>query len=236
MPYQSRLEPLCQDIAKWKQEGACVVLLTGGEARGRRLQTALGRAACARLLLRHAGRQPHRARGAAAAGILYQGVCEPARGAVRHQRFRYLRHRLPARPQEADRGERIASFTDLKAGDYVVHDLHGVGLFKGVVQLENDGARRDYLLIQYAGNDKLYVPADQFDRVTKFIGSETPPPSSTAWAARNGNGRRARSSPASKSWPSTWPSSTPGAPRRRATPSATNTPGSGSLRTCSPTS
>ena len=41
MPYQSRLEPLCQDIAKWKQEGACVVLLTGGEARGRRLQTAL---------------------------------------------------------------------------------------------------------------------------------------------------------------------------------------------------
>ena len=45
----------------------------------------------------------------------------------------------------------------------MVHDLHGVGLFKGVVQLENDGARRDYLLIQYAGNDKLYVPADQFD-------------------------------------------------------------------------
>ena len=62
MPYQSRLEPLCQDIAKWKQEGACVVLLTGG------------RAEHALFLLRHAGRQPHRARGAAAAGILYQGL------------------------------------------------------------------------------------------------------------------------------------------------------------------
>jgi len=54
----------------------------------------------------------------------------------------------------------------------VVHDLHGVGLYKGVVQLDSDGSKRDYLLIHYAGTDKLYVPADQFDRVTKFIGAE----------------------------------------------------------------
>ena len=53
-----------------------------------------------------------------------------------------------------------------------MHDLHGVGIFKGIVQLTSEGAKRDYLLIQYAGSDKLYVPTDQFDRVTKFIGAE----------------------------------------------------------------
>ena len=63
-----------------------------------------GRAEHALFLLRHAGRQPHRAGGIAPARVLYQGVCAPVCGAVRHQRLRYLRHRLPARPQEADRG------------------------------------------------------------------------------------------------------------------------------------
>ena len=72
-------------------------------------------------------------------------------------------------------GEVIAvgeDVTDLKPGDYVVHDLHGVGVYLGVTQMKGDGVTRDYLQIQYAGNDKLYVPADQFDRVQKFIGAE----------------------------------------------------------------
>ncbi|NCB06361.1 MAG: DEAD/DEAH box helicase, partial [Clostridia bacterium] len=69
-------------------------------------------------------------------------------------------------------GERIASFTDLKVGDYVVHESHGVGIYQGVTQMSSDGVKRDYLLIQYAGNDKLYVPTDQFDRVQRFIGAE----------------------------------------------------------------
>ena len=73
-------------------------------------------------------------------------------------------------------GEHIASFTDLKTGDYVVHEMHGIGIYDGVVQLQTEGVTRDYLLIRYMGNDKLYVPTDQFDRVQKFIGAENAPP------------------------------------------------------------
>lgn len=70
------------------------------------------------------------------------------------------------------KGEKIATFLDLKVGDYVVHVNHGIGRYLGVVRLEIGDAKRDYLHIQYAGNDKLYVPTDQVDLVQKYIGSE----------------------------------------------------------------
>ena len=68
-------------------------------------------------------------------------------------------------------GQRIEAFTDLKEGDYVVHEMHGVGVYQGVKRIQSEGAWRDYLLIQYKGSDRLYVPTDQFDRVQKYIGS-----------------------------------------------------------------
>ncbi|GAB6932053.1 transcription-repair coupling factor [Calditerricola satsumensis] len=72
--------------------------------------------------------------------------------------------------------ERIKSYLDLKVGDYVVHVNHGIGKYMGIQTLEVDGVHKDYLLIQYAGNDKLYVPIDQIDLVQKYIGAEDKEP------------------------------------------------------------
>jgi len=66
----------------------------------------------------------------------------------------------------------IKSFVDIKRGDYVVHENHGIGKFLEIHQLEIDGIKRDYLKIQYAGEDTLYVPVDQMDCVQKYIGGE----------------------------------------------------------------
>jgi transcription-repair coupling factor (superfamily II helicase) len=64
-----------------------------------------------------------------------------------------------------------ASFlAELHPGDFVVHQDHGIGRFEGLVKLSSTGVEREYLLIQYAGTDKLYIPTDQLDRVTRFIG------------------------------------------------------------------
>jgi transcription-repair coupling factor (superfamily II helicase) len=69
-------------------------------------------------------------------------------------------------------GMRIASYLELREGDYVVHIQHGIGLYRGISKLAgNDGAERDYLLLEYAGGDKVYVPTDQVDRVQRYIGS-----------------------------------------------------------------
>ena len=57
-------------------------------------------------------------------------------------------------------------------GDFVVHTTHGIALFKEIVRQEVLGAERDYLLLEYAKGDKLYVPVEQLDRITKFVGAE----------------------------------------------------------------
>lgn len=69
-------------------------------------------------------------------------------------------------------GKPIKAFTDIRKGDYVVHENHGIGKFVGVEQLEVQGIRKDYLKIRYAGEDLLYVPVDQMDLVQKYVGAE----------------------------------------------------------------
>lgn len=66
----------------------------------------------------------------------------------------------------------IQSFVDMKAGDFVVHENHGIGKFIGIEQLTVQGEQKDYLKIKYAGDDMLYVPVEQMDIVQKYIGSE----------------------------------------------------------------
>ena len=60
---------------------------------------------------------------------------------------------------------------EVNPGDYVVHQEHGIGRFEGLVKLNLTGVEREYLLIHYSGTDKLYIPTDQLDRVTRFIGT-----------------------------------------------------------------
>jgi transcription-repair coupling factor (superfamily II helicase) len=59
---------------------------------------------------------------------------------------------------------------EVNPGDYVVHQEYGIGRFEGLVKLDSTGVEREYLLIRYAGTDKLYIPTDQLDRVTRYIG------------------------------------------------------------------
>ncbi|HXQ58910.1 MAG TPA: transcription-repair coupling factor [Acidimicrobiales bacterium] len=65
-------------------------------------------------------------------------------------------------------------FDDLAPGDYVVHRQHGVARFKGMVTRTVNGAARDYLLLEYRGDDKLYLPSDQIEALTPYSGGEAP--------------------------------------------------------------
>ncbi|MFD1849258.1 transcription-repair coupling factor [Oceanobacillus bengalensis] len=74
--------------------------------------------------------------------------------------------------QKISNAERIKSYQELKVGDFVVHANHGVGKYLGIETLEVNNLHKDYMLIRYSGDDKLYVPIDQIDLVQKFVGSE----------------------------------------------------------------
>ncbi|GLC90397.1 transcription-repair coupling factor [Lysinibacillus piscis] len=77
-----------------------------------------------------------------------------------------------ARPQKMTNAERIKSYTEIKAGDYVVHVHHGIGKYIGVETLEVNGTHKDYLHIRYRADDKLYVPVEQIDLIQKYVASE----------------------------------------------------------------
>ncbi len=74
------------------------------------------------------------------------------------------------------KGSKIEIFTDLKVGDYVVHEHHGIGQYIGIEKIDVQNIKKDYLCIKYKGEDKLYVPVDQMSLIQKYIGSDSEKP------------------------------------------------------------
>ena len=77
----------------------------------------------------------------------------------------------PARPRARPTD---GFFDDLAPGSYVVHRQHGVARYAGVTTRTVGGTARDYLLLEYRGDDKLYLPSDQIDALTPYSGGESP--------------------------------------------------------------
>ena len=82
-----------------------------------------------------------------------------------------------------------------KPGDYVVHATHGIALFSQIVRQEVGGRQRDYFLLEYAGGDKLFVPLEQVDRITRYVGPDGSSPRLTRlntadWSRATGKARK----------------------------------------------
>ncbi len=75
------------------------------------------------------------------------------------------------RQKKKDSRAAILSYADLQVGDLVVHEAHGIGRYMGLETLTIGGVTRDYVHIQYAGSDKLFLPCDRLDAVSKYIGA-----------------------------------------------------------------
>lgn len=70
-----------------------------------------------------------------------------------------------------EKAEYIESINDIKAGEYVVHTIHGVGIYQGLTKQELDGQLKDYLTIEYANKDRLHIPAEQINMLCRYRGS-----------------------------------------------------------------
>ncbi len=94
------------------------------------------------------------------------------------QNFILITHRYIAADRKrlkkkAKKGQEIGSLDELKKGDYVVHEAHGIGIFDGINRITNGGVTKDYIKIKYAKSDVLYVPVTQLDLVSRYIGAAT---------------------------------------------------------------
>jgi transcription-repair coupling factor (superfamily II helicase) len=109
--------------------------------------------------------------------------------------FRRLVHRRRAAAAAPARG-RLASFTDLRVGDHVVHEDHGIARFAGFETKTVAGVTRDYLELAYRGDDRVFAPTDQFAKITRYVGASGEAPQLSAlgskrWEAVKSRARRA---------------------------------------------
>ncbi|MBQ1435816.1 MAG: transcription-repair coupling factor, partial [Clostridia bacterium] len=105
--------------------------------------------------------------GTLSSGFIYKGslLCVYVQSSATKAR---RRARAP-RSEDYDPKARLHSFTDLKEGDYVVHQNYGIGQFVGIERMEAHGVQKDYLKIIYAGSEVLYVQCDRLDMISKYI-------------------------------------------------------------------
>lgn len=172
--YRGQLDLLIEDIQNKKNQGYKTVILSGTRARGERLVGTL-RDMGIESSYRDTIDSIQYGEAVITFGNQLKGfeypdfkVCVISDKEVFGEAKRKLKKKKSKRKGVA----KIKSFAELKPGDYVVHANHGIGVYKGIKQIEVGGHKRDYLDIVYDKGDKLYVPVDQLDLIQKYIGSE----------------------------------------------------------------
>lgn len=172
-PYHGHIDLLADDILNWKSGRGRVVVLVDTKGRGERLSSTL-RSMGIEAVYKDAQAVPLKpGEVVITCGGLARGFEYPSIGlaVISHGELfgrGGKRKKAPARKKES----RINVFADLNIGDYVVHDIHGIGEYKGIDKLVIDGIARDYLKIRYLDGDFLYIPTNQMDLVQKYIGTE----------------------------------------------------------------
>jgi len=107
------------------------------------------------------------------AGALSGGIDYPSEKIKIITQSRYKTASSVRRPSERKRSSgagSLHSIEELTRGDYVVHRIHGIGVFDGIVNIDSGGVSKDYIKVKYMGSDVLYVPVTQLDLVSKYIG------------------------------------------------------------------
>lgn len=170
--YHGQLDLLIEDIKDKKARGFRTVILSGTRPRGERLVSTL-RDRGIESIYSDVVKDMELGQVVVTFGNQLRGFEYPdLKVCVISDRevFGEAKRKKTSRPQKGV--SKIKSFTELKLGDYVVHTNHGIGVYRGIKQLELEGHRKDYLELKYDSGDTLYVPVDQLDLVQKYIGQE----------------------------------------------------------------
>ena len=168
--YHGKLQLLAEDVGHWRKKGYSVLLLTGSKSRGEGLVSFLGDHGLEAVYKEQPDNE-YMAPGRVMVmpGLLSSGFeyLDAGFAVVRDKEIYGTQKR---RTRRAIKGRRFESIADLRTGDYVGHENHGIGKYLGIKTLVVDGQKRDYLDIKYAGTDRLYVPVDQLHLIQPYIG------------------------------------------------------------------
>lgn len=170
--FQGKPDRLIEDVRRWQKDRVAVLLVVNEESQGKRLAEVL-REGGIEVVWDQTGSAPLSGGSVVVTrGNLESGFeCTEPRLVLLTGQEIYGRPQKKRRARFTQEGVKISAYTDLRPGDYVVHVNHGIGQYQGMKTLVVAGVHRDYLQVQYAGADMLYVPVDQVNLLQKYIGT-----------------------------------------------------------------
>lgn len=176
-PYNGKFEILVQDLKKYKEQKYAVLLVTGSKTRGQRLAEDLREFEISAFFEEDGERQVMPGEVMIIKGQLRSGFMYPMIKFVAiSDTDIFGEKKKRKRRKHGYSGTNISSFTDLNIGDYVVHENHGLGVYRGIEKIEVDHIVKDYIKIEYAKGSNLYVLATQLDMIQKYADSTAKPP------------------------------------------------------------
>ena len=175
--YNNNFEMLIEDLLKWKKVGYRVVLITNSVTRAKRMATDLMDRGLNAFYSEDLDRELQNREIMVVYGNFTKGFEYPL------VKYAYItdsdifgKSTKKKKRRKTYSGKKIQSFTDLNIGDYVVHENHGIGVYKGIEKIEVDNIVKDYVRIEYANDGVLFVLATGLDSLQKFAGSEAKKP------------------------------------------------------------
>lgn len=168
----SQMPMVKTEMDRWRKEKATVVVLIAQPARLNKVAATFRDFAIDSLMTGASDIQPQRIQ--LIPGVLQSGfeMVEDKLVVLTEAELFNQPPKKKVRSLAIDNAERIKSYNDLKAGDYVVHVNHGIGKFMGTQTMTVDGVKQDYLTILYQNNAKLFIPVTQLNLVQKYVASE----------------------------------------------------------------
>lgn len=176
--YQNSFEILIKDLTKWKKDGYRVVLLSASRTRASRLAGDLREYDLRAFCPEDAGRPVAPGEIMVTYGKLHKGFEYPLIKfvVITESDMFGVEKRKKKRKKHNYEGKKISSFSELSVGDYVVHESHGLGIYKGIEKIEQDHVIKDYIKVEYGDGGNLYLPATRLEGIQKYAGADAKVP------------------------------------------------------------
>ena len=176
--YQNSFEILIKDLTKWKKDGYRVVLLSASRTRASRLAGDLREYDLRAFCPEDAGRPVAPGEIMVTYGKLHKGFEYPLIKfvVITESDMFGVEKRKKKRKKYNYEGKKISSFSELSVGDYVVHESHGLGIYKGIEKIEQDHVIKDYIKVEYGDGGNLYLPVTRLEGIQKYAGADAKVP------------------------------------------------------------
>jgi transcription-repair coupling factor (superfamily II helicase) len=175
--YNNSFEQLIKDLKSYKKKKYRILVLSPSNTRARRFADEIREAGLEAGYLEKLDRDLEEGEIAVAAGKMKNGFeYADIRFVVVSESDVFQARKMRKRKKNSQNGMRIRSFSDLSVGDYVVHENHGVGIYRGIEKIEVDKIEKDYIDIEYKGGSHLFMLASQLDQIQKYASANAKAP------------------------------------------------------------